>query len=78
MVWNTDVAVTAVPNPPPITPGPALLLAKEPILGQCRFRVAFRVPDVRPGLYRITVLIWHEPPSEGYGDAGVEHFRVTR
>jgi hypothetical protein len=78
VVWNTNVAVSAVPDAAPITPGPVFLLAREPILGQCRFRVSFRVPDVPPGRYRITVLIWHEPPGDGYGLAGVETFRVTR
>src|SRR5207244_3661738 len=78
VVWNTNVAVSAVPDAPPITSGPALMLARKPILGHCQFRAAFRVPDVRPGRYRITVLTWDEPPSDGYGVAGVRIFRVTR
>jgi hypothetical protein len=38
----------------------------------------FKVPDFDPGTYRISILAWDVPPSEGYGWSLPERFTVTR
>jgi Tol biopolymer transport system component len=61
--WNTDV-----PNHwRPLRDGPVERLLVERDTDACYFSEEFTVPDVEPGTYRISVLVWDEVPADGYG-----------
>lgn len=76
MWWNTDVPATEAPDPEPLGTGSILLLNREDVRGKCDFRVQFKVPDVPRGTYQISVFIYDEPPTEGYGFFGTHTFEV--
>jgi hypothetical protein len=42
-------------------------------MSRCRFRAAFKVPDVRPGSYTVVAFVFYEG---GYGWFGSDLFRV--
>jgi hypothetical protein len=58
-------------NPSPDRPGRVLDVAtvRVPVPNPCTYRVAFRVPSVRPGSYRIVML--------GFGGGGFASFRAV-
>jgi streptogramin lyase len=72
--WNTDVPTTQVPDQPPITPGPIVLLATEDVSGRCTFSAYFTVPDVPSGRYEVRVFMYDD---SGYGDFLGHTFQVT-
>jgi hypothetical protein len=71
--WNTWVPTSQAPYEP-IRPGPIRHLATVENMERCRFRTEFKVPDVRPGTYRVVAFVFHEG---GYGWFGEHRFRVT-
>jgi hypothetical protein len=71
--WNTRVPSSEAPYEP-IRPGPIKHLATVENMERCRFRTEFKVPDVRPGIYRVVTFVFHE---SGYGWFGEHRFRVT-
>lgn len=72
--WNTRVPTSQAPYEP-IRPGPIRHLATVENMDRCRFRTEFKVPDVRPGTYRVVTFVFHQG---GYGWFGDHRFRVTR
>lgn len=71
--WNTDV-----PDGAPIEDGPVLRLVRVDDMERCRFKAVFRVPDVEPGRYRISVFVWEKNPADGYGYFLPHGFTVLR
>jgi hypothetical protein len=71
--WNTKVPTSEAPDVQRIKPGPVVLLTIVSDMSRCRFRAAFKVPDVRPGSYRVVAFVFHEG---GYGWFGSDVFRV--
>jgi hypothetical protein len=71
--WNTGVPGIAQP----IEEGPVVQLIQVDNMKRCRFEATFRVPDVEPDRYRISVFAWEENPTEGYGFFLPHHFIVT-
>lgn len=71
--WNTRVPTSQAPYEP-IRPGPIKHLATVENMERCQFRAEFKVPDVRPGIYRVVTFVFHEG---GYGWFGEDRFRVT-
>jgi hypothetical protein len=71
--WNTGVPGSAQP----IEEGPVIQLIQVDNMERCHFEATFRVPDVEPDSYRISVFVWDEGPTEGYGDFLPHHFAVT-
>jgi hypothetical protein len=73
--WNTRVPRSEVPDSPPLTPGPAFLLAREDIRARCTFSVFFRIPQVPPGPYQVRIFVFDEG---GYGVFLGHRFEVTQ
>jgi hypothetical protein len=70
--WNTKA-----PGGPPVKDGPVVKLVEVGDMRRCYFRAKFKVPDVAPGTYRISIFVWDVPPSEGYGLFLPMRFTVT-
>jgi hypothetical protein len=60
----------------PIEDGPVVQLVQVDNLERCQFEATFRVPDVEPARYRVSVFTWEEDPTEGYGFDLPHHFTV--
>jgi hypothetical protein len=55
--WNT-----IAPGGPPVKDGPVVKLVEVENMRRCYFKAEFKVPDVDPGTYRISILEWDVPP----------------
>lgn len=73
--WNTEVPLIGAL---PINDGPIIRLVQVDSMERCRFEATFGLPDVEPGRYQISVFVWDEDPTEGYGFFLPHHFTVTR
>jgi hypothetical protein len=71
--WNTRVPTSQAPYEP-IRPRPIKHLGTVEKMERCQFRAEFKVPDVRPGIYKVVTFVFHEG---GYGWFGEHRFRVT-
>jgi hypothetical protein len=47
--------------------GPVVKLVEVDDMEMCEVEARFTVPDVEPGRYVISVFVWDQPASEGYG-----------
>jgi hypothetical protein len=57
--WESAVAFRLPsPDPRPGREGDASFLGRASTLGDCEFRIAFRVPDVEPGSYPVVALFY--------------------
>jgi hypothetical protein len=65
--WNTEVPRSEVPEAESIEDGPVVQLVEVDDMEMCEFEARFTVPDVEPGRYVISVFVWDQPASEGYG-----------
>jgi hypothetical protein len=65
--WNTRFPAADVATTKAAGPGPVLLLATEDDTERCRFRTTFPVPNVSPGTYLITVVVYDAQPANGFG-----------
>jgi hypothetical protein len=65
--WNSDVPRSEVPDAKPIGDGPVVKLVEVDDMERCGFEAQFTVPDVEPGRYVTSVVVWDHPPSDGYG-----------
>jgi hypothetical protein len=75
--WNTSVPSTELRGGRAIEDGPVLKLVQVDDMERCSFAAEFTIPDVEPGTYKISVSVWHDPPSEGYGWFLPHRFTVT-
>jgi hypothetical protein len=71
--WNTGVPGSAQP----IVEGAVVQLVRVDNMERCQFEAAFRVPDVEPDRYRISVFTWEQDPAEGYGFSLPHQFTLT-
>ncbi len=65
--WNAGVPRSEVPDATPIGDGRIVKLVEVDDMERCEFEVEFIVPDVEPGRYVVSVMVWDEPRSDGYG-----------
>lgn len=75
--WNTSVPALKGQGGTPIKDGPALRLVTVDDMERCSFAAEFTIPNIDPGNYEISVLVWDDPPSEGYGFFLPHRFTVT-
>lgn len=75
--WNTSVPSTESKAGRRIKGGPVLKLAQVDDMERCSLATEFIIPDVEPGTYEISVFVWDDPPSEGYGSFLPHRFTVT-
>jgi hypothetical protein len=68
--WNDGLSDSGL-SPPQ---GPQERLASRPVNGSCQYSLSFRIPDVPPGTYPLTV---REYGGGGFSWAGATDFRVT-
>ena len=72
--WNTEWPPSDGGQAQPLKPGPVVRLTTVRDTNRCRFVASFRVPETRPGRYRVVTFVFHEG---GYGWFGSHKFEVT-